>query len=258
VRRLSGGQGLAPPPPRNPDIAQSHLRDHRVEFLIERQAFGGHFLGQQHWRDDLIGWDLRQQFVEVLIRIVQVDQPGDVHRHQRLMIGRTDGVSALRPFEDHAFEDGDHRLRKRVTAGLGHGLHQCLGRGERAFGEQVGHVVVSGAVIFHQPVVDRVLRERVVIDDPRDVADRARIADGDDVVAVERGHDRHLLAHAQLGDLLEERHRTVTGPDRQQRIRTAVQHLLEVRREVGRLQRRVDRLADEGDARRGQHARRRR
>ncbi len=113
-------------------------------------------------------------------------------------------------------------------------------------GPQVGRRTVLFHVALHEPVVDLVVGQSIVIDLDADHANRVGVSGGQRlVVAHARAHD-HLIEHAQLAHLLEHWGEARAGPTDDQHVRPGVQQLVDVGREVGRLQRRVNRAAAVG------------
>ena len=134
------------------------------------------------------------------------------------------------------FENFDQRLCTGITEGSLESFDEHHGSHHAARCPQVRRRAVFFDVAFHQPVVDLVVRIRVVVHVHTHRIKRIRIACGQRLVVADSRADHHLVKHAQLSHLLEQWRKAGSRPGHDQHIRSRIQHLVDVWREICRVQ----------------------
>src|SRR6266540_7065211 len=167
----------------------------------------------------------------------------DVHALERLVVLLAEDHLALGRLELHALHGGDQLLGGGAARLLDSG-DDGHGRREATAGEEVGRLLEALLVLGHEPGVDRILRDLVVVvgaaDHPLEVVALESLQHVEHVAAA-RDYDAALveLARDQLGIGA-----ALARPDdgdvlRALRVLERAQDLLDGRGEVGRVPRRV-------------------
>src|SRR5690606_1307568 len=134
-----------------------------------------------------------------------------VHALHGLMVFLAEGHLALGRVEAHAFHGGNQLVRVGVTTGLLERGNDGHARAHAAGGEEVRRRAVALLVLGHEPLVDRVLRDVVVVIG-RAFHARELLVRGHGREDVAAGGDLDAVAlEVEVGDL--ERVAAAAGPD---------------------------------------------